>query len=87
MKRSKFNKLIDEMIASEKKFIDSVNNLVQDKSIKLKGYMSSNLIHEMGRSADRLMLLEDLQRAGSSPSENPEILFGVEPMIELEEDE
>jgi hypothetical protein len=87
MKRSKFNKLIDEMIAAEKKFVDNVNELIQDKSLGMKGYTTSNLVHEMSRSADRLMLLEDLKTYGEKPEEHPESLFGISPMIKLEEDE
>lgn len=87
MKRSKFNKLIEEMIASEKKFVDSVNELIQDKSLEMKAYTTSNLIHEMSRSADRLMLLEDLKTSGAKAEEQPESLFGISPMIKLEEDE
>ena len=86
MKKSKFEKLVNEMIDCQKKFMDCCNEIVQSGIVK-DNYTTRDFGYWYESANSTVTTLEDLKNKTSTRDLKIENVFGLPVVIELEEDE
>ena len=86
MKKSKFEKLISEMIDCQKKFMDNCNEIVQSGIVK-DDYTKRDFGFWYETANCNVVTLEDLKKKTSERNLKIEGAFGLPIVIELEDDE
>ena len=86
MKKSKFEKLISDMIDCEKKFMDACNEVLQSGVIKDE-YQLRDFGNWYENASDHVAELEQLKKVTTARDLKVETIFGLPIAIDLEEDE
>ena len=86
MKKSKFEKLVSEMIDCQKKFMDDCNEIIQSGVIKDE-YTKRDFGFWYESANTNLVTLEDLKKKTVARDLKIEGVFGLPVVIELEDDE
>ena len=86
MKKSKFEKLVNEMIDAQKTFMDNCNEIIQSGVIKDE-YTKRDFGFWYENANTNLVTLEDLKKRIVARDLHIENVFGISGQIELELDE
>ena len=76
MKKSKFDKIIEDMIKSAQEIIDNTNNLMQDKKIAKAG--CSDLNNLMDASVDLLRKINWVSNYGNKNNDQVEAVYNFD---------